>query len=242
MGTYSEQNAVDRVWFLLRDYGTTTAEQLLNDTEIKTIGLRGAEQHYSRIRPREVVDDLNGDGSAYLTLPAGYLEGLSTIVSIEYPIGSVPKEIMDPREYQIVLSAAGALQVMYLATRPAAGTDNVRLIYTAGRVIAASAANTTVLDPDFVAFCDLAASMCAEAIAAKYARTSEPAFNADVVNYRTRQQEWRDIAKGLWQRWERGMGIGAADGGSAPATSAYANWDLRAGWGGSNLNHPRLLR
>lgn len=243
MGTYTEQNGVDRVWALLRDYGTTTNEQLMNDTEIKLVGLRGAEQHYSRIRPAPVVADLTANGTAFLSLPAGFLDGYSSVLSVETPPDKVPAEVIDPRDYYVGRTGAGALRLVFSGSTPANGAT-VRLVYTIQRVIAVLAANTTVPDPDFVAFCDLAASFCADSIAAKYARSSEPAIGAEVVNYRSRAMEWRDIAKRLWQRWEQAMGAGSGEGAgtSGPAASAWANWDMNASWGSYRTLRPRSTR
>jgi len=241
MGSYSETDLVTRVWMLLRDYGGTTAEQLLTDDEIKALGCRGAEQVYSRLVPNETVSDLTANGTSFLALPSGYLPGFSTVVSVETPPDRVPAEIMDPRDYYLGRDGTGALRFVWMS--PPANNATVRVTYTKPRVIAASAVNTTILDPDFVAFADLAASICADAIAAKYARTSEPAINAEVVNYRTRAQEWQAVAKRLWQRWEQQMGVGSgAEGGSAPATSAWVNWDMAASWGNFRFNHPRSSR
>jgi hypothetical protein len=239
MGAYDEADVVERVWGLLRDYGDNPAEQLMTDTEITLLGTRGAEAIYSKARPIELVDDLNADGTAFLTLPTDFADGFSIVLTVETPPDSVPAEIMDPRYYTITRSGLGALRLTFLGSNPGLG-QIVRLTYTGPRVMSATAANTTVLDSDFIAFCDLAASICADAIAAKYARTSEPAFNADVVNYRTRAQEWRDIAKRLWDRWQQQMG-GAESGSSGPA-DAYANWDLSASWGTYRYGHPRMGR
>lgn len=222
MATYDEDDGVQRVWRLLRDYGQNETEQLLTDTEVKDLGLRGAEAIYSRARPRIIIGNLTGNGTNFLAMPTGWVEGFSVISSIESPPDAIPAEVLDSRDFYIGLDSAGAQRLVLLAAP--ANTAPVRVAFTVPRALAAAAGNTTVLDTDFVAFCDLAASICADAIAAKYARTSEPAFNAEVVNYRTRAMEWRDIAKRLWDRWM--TGIGAGKDGALPATSGWVNWDL----------------
>lgn len=243
MATYTEADAVERVWLLLRDYGETVTEQLLTDTEVKKIGIRGAEAFYSRQRPRVIVADLVADGTRFLALPVGFAEGVSVVRSIESPVDLIPAQMYDDRDWYIEQTGSG-YRIVFTGGFAPSNATTVRVVYTAGRVLAPAAGNTTILDSDFVAFCDLAASICADAIAAKFARTSEPAFNADVVNYRSRVQEWRDIAKRLWERWEQAMGIAGsagAAGGTGPA-SAWANWDLPASYGGSQFNHPRYGR
>jgi hypothetical protein len=242
MATYTENNARDRIWSLLRDYGQNLTEQLLGDAEVLSIGVRGAEPIYSRIRPLVKISDKVADGSHYLTLPTDWVEGFSTIESLESPPDEVPPEVLDPRSYYVGRNSTGALRLV-LNDAPANGAT-VRIAYTVMRIFASSANNTTALDADFVAICDLGASICADSIAAKYARTSESAFNTDAINYRTRTQEWQSVAKRLWARWEVGIGIGSGGEGmgAAPAASAWANWDSVASWGGSRINHPRIGR
>lgn len=244
MGTYNEGNAVERVWSRLRDYGNTNDQQLMNDAEVLAIGIRGAEPIYSRIAPREIVSDLTANGTNYLGVPTGFLEGFGSVLSIESPPDRVPAEVIDPRDWTIGRDGSGALRFVW--SSPPANGAVVRVIFTGMRTMNAVAASTTVLDGDYTAFCDLAASLCADSISAKYARTSEPAFNADAVNFRTRSQEWQTVAKVLWTAWERGMGLsgGGADGagGNIPPASAYANWDAKASWGGMYVNHPRQGR
>ncbi len=237
MGSYTETDVVTRVWMTLRDYGQTATQQLLTDTEVTTLGTRGAEPIYSRVRPRQVIADLTADGTNYLALPAGFIDGFSTLALVESPPDKVPASIIDPRDYYVGRSGSGALRIVFVNVVPGNG-DTVRIAYGAQRVMAAVAGNTTVLDSDFTAFCDLASSICADAIAAKFARTSEPVINADAVNYRSRTQEWRDIAKRLWDRFE--MAMGGADP-AAPA-SAWANWDMRASWGAYRFSHNRFNR
>lgn len=239
MGAYDEQDVIDRVWVILRDYGQTAAEQLLTDTEITTIGTRGAEGIYGRIRPREVNADLTANGTSFLALPGGFIDGFSSLLRVESPPDKVPAEVLDPRWWYVGRDGSNVPRLVFVSNVPGNGAT-VRVTYTVPRLMNANAAQTTVLDADFIPFVDLAASFCADAIAAKYARTSEPSFNADVVNYRSRAQEWRDIAKRLWDRWVQG--IGASADAVAGAASAWANWDLTASWGGYRFNHPRWTR
>jgi hypothetical protein len=241
VGTYNEADVVEQVWKLLRDYGSEAAQQLLTDTEI-TDFTRTGERIYSQVRPREHVFEDPATGTRYLTIAQtgvdAYEEGLSTLRAVETPVDEVPRQMLDPRSYYIERTPS-LLRLVFAEDIPPAA-QVVRLTITKSRKYDAVAANTTVLDMDHVAVCDLIASVCADSIAAKYARTSEPAFNADAVNYRTRTQEWQSVAKRFWARWESHMGLGSGEGAmsSGPAASAWANWDLP----GTSLSHPRLGR
>lgn len=243
MGAYDEADVIEQVWTTIRDTGGTVTEQLLTDTEILRL-TRAAEPHYSTVRPREKVKDLTANGTSFLAIPAtndGWVDGFSSILSLEYPVNEAPPSILDPRTYIVNRDTNGAERIVWLETAPA-NSATVRCLFTTTRTYNATAASTTVLDIDHFAVCDLIASYCADAIAAKYARTSEPAFNADAVNYRTKAQEWQSVAKRLWARWESSMGIGSASSAAGKATSAWVNWDARSMGAISTLTHPRSGR
>lgn len=242
MGAYDEADVIQQVWTTIRDTGATVTEQLLTDTEILRFA-RAAEPHYSAVRPREKVKDLTTNGTSFLSPPAandGWVDGFSVIVSLEYPVNESPPSILDARSWTTNLDVNSALRIVFLETAPATG-QTVRCLFTTTRLYAASASSTTVLDIDHFAVCDLISSYCADAIAAKYARASEPAFNADSVNYRTKAQEWGAVAKRLWARWESSMGIGS-ESSASKAASSFINWDARSMGEVVRLTHPRASR
>jgi len=239
MGSYTETNVIEQVWTLLRDYGTDATQQLLTDTEIVRL-LRTAERIYSNVRPRTIYEDVAGNGTSFIALPATWEDGFSTLVLVESPVDKVPEETIDPRYVKIGYSLTEVPRLVF-DNAPGA-TETVRIGFTVRRFYHAStAASTTVLDSDHFAVCDLTASIAADSIAGKYARSSEPVIGSDVAGFRSRVQEWQSIAKRLRERWEAALGIGSDSSPTAPA-SAWANWDSRAGWGGLHLTHDRRVR
>src|SRR5713101_2669968 len=82
-------------------------------------------QRYSKDRPRELVSDQAGSGTALLALPqigAGptlevFEDGFSSILRIEFPIGLVPPSYVLEEDFQQYRSPSG-LQVMLLGTTP----------------------------------------------------------------------------------------------------------------------------
>lgn len=241
MGAYNEQNVVDHVWLLLRDYGDTAAKQLLTDTEIKALGQHALGQ-YTADRPREVVVDRTADGSKYLSLASltvAWLTGWSQMRRVEHPIDKVPIELLDERGWQVQITPS-TTRLVFADTVPSSGTL-VRITYTAFHVLHASAASTTIPDPDFYAFCDFVGSLGADAIAAKYAQTHSPVVSADSADYRSKAREWQEVAKRLRGRYESFFGIGDAASASIAAAGATVNWDMRQSYGGG-LTHERINR
>jgi len=232
MATHTLNDALIQVYRRLRDVADTADKQLLTDTEITDL-VRQATSRYSLDRPLEVVADLDPDGTRYLALPTAFEEGFSVIRSIEYPINDDPPAYLDPRDVDFYRTPT-VLQLRCRWEIPT-GADTVRLTYTGRRAFAALAADTTVLDRDFDAVCDLAVGASCDAIAQKYARTHEPLVGASGIAYRDKADVWAARAKRYEARYRDAMG---------PAIgSATINWDsVPSWWGGVWLNHPRVRR
>lgn len=85
---------------------------------------------------------------------------------------------------------------------------------------------------DFFAVCNLSAGLCAQAISAKYSRTSDSTFSADSVDHLSRAQQWAARAKAFIALYEEHLGIGA-DAGDEQGTGDFVDWDTSPGWPGS---------
>jgi hypothetical protein len=201
---------------------------------------------YSKDRPREIVTDVVSDGSADLPLPAGFEDGFSVVRQIEYPIGSIPEEYIENSDWKMYRSPSG-LNIRLLATVLQDG-EKARVTSTQRHdpgTTGAQATATTVPDADFDAVCDFAASLCAEALQARFSQTGDNTLNADVVNYRTKGQEYQALAKALRLRYENHVGIvesgSGANGGGSTAGAAIAMGSLYGvqGSGVDRLTHRR---
>lgn len=167
---------------------------------------------YSKHRPKEVAADLDGNGTRDLSLPEGWLPDFSRILAIEYPIGDEPETLLASDAWKFYRAPAG-LKLRLLEDTPAVG-EFVRVTFTVIR----AEADVPVSDEDAVAC--LAASICLRTLAALYGQTSDPTIQADVVNYRSKTDEFRRLADSLEERFNAHLGIDPK--GSAPAASAIA--------------------
>lgn len=231
MGSYTLADARTHVFRTLRDLGDTADVQLLTDTELDGY-IGAATARYSLDCPRMVAVDADPDGTHFLALPTSWVEGLSHLEAVEYPIGETPPVYLDPREVRFYQSPT-ALK-LYFETAPAIGTDTLRLIFTAGRVFAAQAANTTVVDVHFYPVCDLAVSRSCDAIAQKYAQAGEPIIGADFVEHRTKADIWASRAK-RFEALYRSVIAPSAGG-------RWVNWGGRTGHGYDWMTHPERDR
>lgn len=229
MASFTQADALERVWRMIRDTGSASTGQLLTDTEIMEV-IDDALRSYSLARPRQVTVDLNPDGTNTLALPTGWVEGFSVIRSIETPTGANPPNYVDPRKW-VLYNAPLGTSIRWLTDYPAAGTGTCRVTYTGLHRFGANSTDTTVPDIDFGAVCALSASLCATAISTGFAKSHEPLIAADSASYRTKSMEWASAAKNWWEVYQRHIAAGRR-----PASSR-ANWDSRLSSGVAHLTH-----
>jgi hypothetical protein len=240
---YTLTNARDHVWRILRDVGDDEDHQLLTNTEIDAF-IAQAMAVYSLRFPVAITADVVADGTRYTALPVGWEPGLSTLTSIEWPVGENPTSLIDPRLRSFYLHPTQGNVLYWADARPASGAT-VRYTFTASAVLSDTALDTTLPSAHFYPLCDLAASLCADSIAAKYAQMGEPVINVDVASYQ-KTNDWLSLARRLGDRYRVALGLGAAGdggGGSQPAAgySTTVNWDSRT-VRGDYLVHRRSIR
>jgi hypothetical protein len=199
-------------------------------------------QRYSKDRPIINVADLpgnGGDGDAEggedLPVPAGWELQFSQVMSLEYPVGQNPAEIVEDYDWTMYQAPSGWM-IRFLVDSPLT-TEVVRVTWTSRHVPDGS----TVPAPDFDAVCDFAASLCCERLAAIYAQTGDNSIGADVVNYRTKGSEYLSLAKAARRRYFNHLGLSedaAESGVSAPALVLGATSNMM-GPGVDRLTHRR---
>ena len=236
MSSYTIDDAVQRVWRMLRDTGGTGISQALTDDEIKDF-LGDALAEYSQARPVLKTVDITSTGSNETPLPrsSGWIDEFSSIRACESPIGSNPPNYVDPRKWGLYRAPTG-LVLRWLIEWPANNTTVRMTFSTIHTYDATDPLLTTVPDLDHGAVCALTAHHCGIALASGYARTHEPLMSADAASYRTKSQEWLSVAKNWRDVYEEHMASVRA------GTSAYSNWDTRMAGGYAHLTHDRWRR
>jgi hypothetical protein len=241
---------------LFSDYETGVTSRL-QDTANKLSqadkddAITQAVKRYSKDRPRELVTDLVGAGSAYLALPSGpsnppeqFEDGFSFVRAIEFPIGNLPPIYLEGEDWLLYRAPTG-LKIALTNMVPQA-TDTLRVTWTVRHnpgTSGAQAVATTVPDYDFEAVCDLAASFACDKLSAAFARTNDPSIQADAVNYRSKAQEYASLGKQFKKRYDDHVGIedGGSGSGNNPAAGAISIGDmnLNQGSGVDRLTHRR---
>ena len=219
-------------------------DQTVKDTAAKLTPIerdnfiQEAVKAYSKHRPREVVKDITGAGTYDYSIGtnlASWIDDFSIIKSIEYPADQRTPEYVDEDDYLIYRKETD-LFIRFLADSPTA-SQKIRVMYTALHILS-EALNTVPLG-DQDALCNLAASLCSQALASFYAQTSDPTIGADSVNYRSKSQEYGSRAKDQKKLYMDHLGL--KDGDVAPASVRKAV-DVTYPGGADRLTHPRKWR
>lgn len=199
-----------KVGQLVRDEGGVD----LSSFDMEAVALRPAFARYSSDRPRIVVSEQAGEGSAYVDLPADWDVDFSILQQIEYPARQNPPTYLGQTDWTFARSASDVdvTQVLIYDSTPAA-SEWVRLTFSAPWPF------PDATDPDvdllgsiaFEAVASLAASFACESLASEAARDRSAALPNDLVAGSDRQAQLSAAADRYRALYERFIdpGIGA---------------------------------
>jgi hypothetical protein len=181
--------------------------KLIDPTDY-TNAVTAALKHYSTYRRRLVCLDSPGNNTFDIPLPLDWDAGFSAMESIEYPAGNIPETLIDSRDWRLYQAPTGIV-IRFALIKTAIG-KNARLLYT-------KLHNEASLPPaDMEAVANLAASLCCRLLANAFGNTGDPIIQADVVNYRSKGDEYARRAKELDGLYKNHLGI--RDNDTAPAS------------------------
>lgn len=195
-------------------YGSGTADDDELSQANRQRQIKAAIERYSNDRPREVTEDLTGDGGKYYDLDTDLTgdwdNDFSRVLRIQYPAPAVADDdspvYLHPNQDWDDEYWDGSTRYLWLPNHSPASTESMRITYTAHYVLTSNAyAIPTV---DFYAVCYLAAGLCCRAISTRYARTSDDTIAADSVDHSGRSERFAERANELIGMYNEHMGIG----------------------------------
>lgn len=196
-----------------------------------------AVKAYAQTRPLVTAQDYAGDGSAFdFALPAGWVDGISSVEAIEYPQGERRPVFLAAEDWTFYQSPTGK-QLRLLAITPASG-KTMRVLYTKPHLLDATQSTISAADEEAVA--DLAASIGLLDLAAVYAHTQDPTITADSVNYGDKARAYTDLARELRGRYRKHLGLDKDN--EVQAAGGFVDQDRQASDGRDLLTHPKRLR
>lgn len=222
-----EMILIDNVVAMVKD----SSGKLVNPDDYNA-AISTAIKTYSKHRPDQAVVDIQGNGTGDYDLPDAWVEGFSSILSIEYPIGESPEMLLESDEYKIYQTPTGKkIRLLY---EKLDSSRSFRVTFSIPRT------EDTILPNDIEAFCDLATSIALGVLANTFLQTSDPTIAADVVNYRSKSQEATARAKQHALDYGKHMGIKDTD--ETPAASSVTSFEENYPGGIGRLTHPRWAR
>jgi len=224
---------------MLADYQTLTDNLVRDDAGKLTpverdLAIIAAVNRYSKDRPRVKVEDIASPGGNTLPLPVGWVDGFSTLNSLEYPLGKVPPEHLETGAWGMYNAPAG-WQVMVRETLASGAV--VRAGYTVWHVL--GVATDTLPETDREAVASYAAALLLDQLASLYSGDSDSTISADSVQHQSKASEFAARARVLRKRYFDDLGI---DTKRNAAAGAVVNLDLASSLGRDRLTHPRRFR
>ena len=206
---------VNRAQEILADE-LSDAEARLVTEEVYGSCVLGALQELSRLRPRMARGLVTLQAGPDQPFPPGWDNGLSTLISVEFPVGYARPRIVPHTSLMVGPGGWRLLDVPYNPGDPAV------LTYTQ--------VWTEQSLPDSLSegVAHLVASLVAEAVAARFGRSDRPAVPVDSVNYRDKSDVWRELAADLRRRALVILGIRSDTDGNA--VHSPASRDAVWGW------------
>lgn len=168
----------------------------------RAIGL--AVVQYGKDRPRVMVDDLVSLAGTpkTLPLPADWLPGQSRALSIEYPIGNMPRTFMARHRWAVMATPTGEV----IALPPEAVTGEIhRLDWSRPHVLTAS--EDTIPEPDREAVAQYAAAVMLDQLAALTSGDRDATIKADTIDHGEAAPNYAARAKTARQRYHDLLGI-----------------------------------
>ena len=197
-----------------------------------------ALDEYNRRRPRKIATASascpTGNGTARIDISSAiptYLPGVSRALSLEYPIDQDPEAFVPPRSW----SVDDELRLLKTSGGVIGSGEKYRLRHTTPHTLADypdAGGTTTFTAQDVELFGLLAAVYFCEALASVYANTVDTLVQADVVNNRTKTQEYEGRARNLRARFEERVTPPPA---SQAPSSSFALLDVAASDGAPYL-------
>lgn len=137
-----------------------------------------ARLRYSQDKPRQLFEDLAGDGSHLLAYPAAFEFDFSNITQIETPPDQTPPAVLGNADWQPYVTVAGS-RIMFDAA-PAVGAV-VRVRFTTAHLL--DGANDTIPGKHQEAVSCWAAALLQDQLASQFSGASLPTMDSDSVDH-----------------------------------------------------------
>jgi len=160
--------------------------------------ITAAVDEHSDHRPYIQYQRTAGDGGdpPDYDLPTGFIWDWSKILELEYPTGNNPRTILEPEDWSIWYDGANTKYQLRFTSAAPSTSDTYQLKYTSRHTSPVDRpATDTISAHDFNAVCMLASAYCYRSLAGKFTQTQDATMSQDVINYRTKGEEYTRLAE-----------------------------------------------
>jgi hypothetical protein len=222
---------------MLSDYQTLVVKAVRDDSNIITAedidsAIALAVIRYSQDRPRKVVADIAANGTSVFSLPDDFDVDVSQILSIEYPLGSMPPELLESDRYQLYQSPS-ATELLFMF----APSSAFRLTYSISHILTDLTDTLPVKHREAVTC--WAAAYCCDQLASFYAQASDSTIQADHVQRNSQSKDYANQAKAFRNRYLSEVGVEEK---RFTAAGTVVDLDLKSSLGRDRLIHTNRLR
>lgn len=194
---------------------------------------------YSRYRGKKSLLDITGttDGEFDIALPSTWIDGFSSIKSVEFPYNAanqVPQYLKES-DYRIYDGPSG--QSLRFTTVKVTPTNAARVVFTVPHTVNISASTIPLYHEDAIA--NLATSIFADIVAGEFANISRSSLDDVAIDFRLKAQEWQILSDRYKVLFRTDIGIKDND---VDPISGWTDLDSYYSFGYDFLTHPRLWR
>lgn len=191
----------------------------LADPVVRDRAIAQAVLQYSLDAPRRLHEDVADPGGWVLPLPAAWVEGRSTLVAVENPVGYAPMRVL---EAAVLLSIAGDGYQVVLADEMVA-TGLTRVHFTAPHVVTGDESTIPAEHENAVA-CWAAAELCRQ-LATQKGHERDATIGAAAVAGNTQSGDLARRAREWLNQYRQVLGVPDPDAKTGPkAAGAVTSW------------------
>jgi len=181
---------------------------------------------YSKYRPLErIKEEVIEPPASIIDLPEDWQTGFSTVNYFEYPAGSNPPTLLNEKDFEIFLEDNTNYKIRFVF--PISGA--YRMSYTNRHYFdSANPPAASIPDIDFYCVCNVTAGIYLLALAGRWGESLNPGIAADTVDYSSKTDQYRRLARELFGQAASWLGIelSALDGSGLEQSPSSCNQNI----------------
>jgi hypothetical protein len=191
--------------------------------------------------PAKKFQIVTGASNGLVKTPTGWVNEVSNILQIEYPLGDRPPTYLEEEDFQVIPMPTGSYAYkIYLTNDTPTASEQIGVRFTAPHKLGATAAQNTIPDPHVNALAHLAAHVACEQLAAFYSQSGDSNWGADSVNHQQKLPNYLQLSKSYFNYYCSFFKISPE--GFVKAATVNVDIDRRYQWGGDFFYHPKRWR